>query len=124
MLVAPGLHGLRHQPEPKSPGLFVPPHPAMGLEGMPSALNHPELCLTAGYKVKFLPKACAVNLVYFEGVTGGGQTLLGQVSGFVDVEPVHECQKVVVGSAWLRELILIVPCEARLFPQAPLGVGD
>lgn len=68
----------------------------MGLKGMLSVLNRPELCLTAGYKAKFLPKTRVVNLVYFEGIIPSRQTG-GQGSGFVDVELVHERRNVLVG---------------------------
>lgn len=68
----------------------------MGLEGMLSVLNRPELCLAAGYKAKLLPKTHAVNLVYFEGIIPSRQTG-GQGSGFVDVELVHERRNVLVG---------------------------
>lgn len=73
------------------------PHPAMGLEGMLNVLTHPVLCLAVVYKAKFLPKTRAVNLMYFEGIIPSRQTLPGQGSGFVDVEPVHECRNVLVG---------------------------
>ena len=65
---------LQYQPEPKSLGLFVHPHLATGLEAMLNVLNHPELCLAAGYKAKFLPKTRAVNLMYFEGIIPSRQT--------------------------------------------------
>jgi len=81
---------LQHQPEPRSPGLFVHPHPVMHLEGMLNVLNHPELCLVAGYKAKFLPKTRAVNPLYFEGIIPSRWTLPGQGSGCVGVELVHK----------------------------------
>lgn len=57
---------------------------------MLNALNPPEL---RGYELKSLPKARAVNLGYFEGILHSRQTLPGQGSGFLDVEPVHERPK-------------------------------
>lgn len=87
LLIAPGLHGLQ------IPGAACAPASRDGAQGDSKCVGSPG----AVSRCRVQSKTPSQN-TSFEGVIPSRQTLLGQGSGFTDMEPVHELRNVLMGA--------------------------